>query len=256
MLKKRIIASITVKEGWAVQSFGFGQYLPLGRPEVIAQNFDRWGADEILLLCFDRSTQGLGPDFETLQKITQTGINTPLIYAGGIRNHQEAIEVVKQGADRVQFDSLVRNSLKEVNAVAEILGSQAVIGSIPVSRHKGSLHAFDYITKKKTKITSSFACLLNKSLISELILIDHINEGTKNSFDLGILNSQFCKNLIKPLLLFGGLSESSGKKALKRDNIAGIGLGNFLSYSENSIGKYKEAIKSKDLRSHVYQKFK
>ena len=49
MLKKRIIGSITVLNGWAVQSIGYSQYLPLGRPSVIAENLDRWGADEILI---------------------------------------------------------------------------------------------------------------------------------------------------------------------------------------------------------------
>ena len=56
MVKKRLVGVITVKDGWAVQSFGYERYLPLGRPEVIAENLDRWGADEILLQCIDRST--------------------------------------------------------------------------------------------------------------------------------------------------------------------------------------------------------
>ena len=55
MLKKRIIGSIAVLNGWAVQSISYNRYLPLGRPEVIAQNLDRWGADEILIQCIDRS---------------------------------------------------------------------------------------------------------------------------------------------------------------------------------------------------------
>ena len=60
MINKRLAGVITVKDGWAVQSFGFRSYLPLGRPEVLAENLDRWGADEIILQCIDRGD--LGPD--------------------------------------------------------------------------------------------------------------------------------------------------------------------------------------------------
>ena len=50
MLKKRLAGLITVLDGWAVQSIGYKKYLPLGRPEIIAENLERWGVDEILVL--------------------------------------------------------------------------------------------------------------------------------------------------------------------------------------------------------------
>ena len=49
MLNKRLIGIVTVRQGWAVQSFCYNRYLPLGRPEFIVENLDRWGADEILI---------------------------------------------------------------------------------------------------------------------------------------------------------------------------------------------------------------
>lgn len=73
MLKKRLIGVVTVKHGWAVQSFGYRRHLPLGRPEVLVQNLDRWGADEILVQCIDRSASGLGPDLDVLGKISKLG---------------------------------------------------------------------------------------------------------------------------------------------------------------------------------------
>ena len=46
MIPKRLIGVVIVKDGWAVQSFGYRRWLPLGRPEVLVENLDRWGADE------------------------------------------------------------------------------------------------------------------------------------------------------------------------------------------------------------------
>ena len=55
MLKKRLIGVITVLDGWAVQSFGYKKYLPLGKPKILAKNLDNWGADEILIQSINRT---------------------------------------------------------------------------------------------------------------------------------------------------------------------------------------------------------
>ena len=111
MLKQRIIGAITILDGWAVQSMGYKRYLPLGRPEVIAKNLDRWGADEILVQCINRSKENAGPDFKVLSQIANEGITTPLKYAGGIKNHQQAIKVIRNKPQ--SYDA--RGSVKEVS---------------------------------------------------------------------------------------------------------------------------------------------
>ena len=37
MIKKRVIASILVNNGYAVQSFGYEKYLPLGDPKILVE---------------------------------------------------------------------------------------------------------------------------------------------------------------------------------------------------------------------------
>ena len=53
MIKKRLIGVVTVKDGMAVQSFGYKKYLPLGNPKILIKNLNRWGADEILINVID-----------------------------------------------------------------------------------------------------------------------------------------------------------------------------------------------------------
>jgi len=57
MVRKRLIGVITVIDNMAVQSFGYNRYLPLGDPGILAENLDRWRADEILVSCIDRIVQ-------------------------------------------------------------------------------------------------------------------------------------------------------------------------------------------------------
>ena len=121
MLKKRLIAVVTIRNGLAVQSFGYKRYLPIGRPEVVVENLDRWGADEILLQCIDRSVGILsGPDFLTLEKISKTGLSTPLIYAGGIRHAEDAVKAMMEEAEKLMAVPSVQKAYEQFMLVAEL----------------------------------------------------------------------------------------------------------------------------------------
>ena len=99
MIPKRLIGVVIVKDGWAVQSFGYRRWLPLGRPEVLVENLDRWGADEILLQCVDRGDRG--PDIALLERLCKRGLSTPLIYQGGVRSVADGVAVIQTGAERL-----------------------------------------------------------------------------------------------------------------------------------------------------------
>ncbi len=134
MIRKRLVGVVTVKQGRAVQSFGYQRYLPLGRPEVLIENLDRWGADEILLQCIDRSAAGLGPDFPLLERVSRMGLSTPLIYAGGIRTVAEGVAAVSAGADRISLDAILHEQPAVAAALCESLGAQALIAALPMTR--------------------------------------------------------------------------------------------------------------------------
>ena len=71
MLKKRIIAAILVQNGIVVQSIGFEKYIPVGRPEIAAEFFCQWGADEILLFDISATIHRSGPDLEMVRRVAR-----------------------------------------------------------------------------------------------------------------------------------------------------------------------------------------
>ena len=154
MLKKRLIGVVTVKDGWAVQSFGYDRYLPLGKPECLVENLDRWGADEILIQVIDRSQNRSGPDFQLIDKLGKLGLETPLIYAGGVRSVADGVEIIQMGADRIIVDTLLHNDLAVVHDLYSQLGGQALIGSIPLSWSISGIKWFNYRSKVSTLISN------------------------------------------------------------------------------------------------------
>ena len=109
-----MVGVITVKDGWAVQSFGYRRYLPLGHPECVAENLDRWGVDEILVVSIDRTRRGIGPDLDLVRRIAGLGLATPLAYGGGIRCVADAGDIIQAGTERICIDALMRRDADAV----------------------------------------------------------------------------------------------------------------------------------------------
>lgn len=251
MLKKRLVGVITVKDGWAVQSFGYRRHLPLGRAEVLAENLDRWGADEILIQCVDRSPRGAGPDLALLERVSRAGLSTPLIYCGGIATVEQAVTAVKAGADRICVDALLHDDLSIVAELGVPLGAQAVIAALPVSLCDGEVRWFDYRTRSLSQFPRELLDLLASGAISEALVIDHDHEGNPGAFDQSLLDGL---NLPTPIIAFGGLSdEAQLRSVLARDAVVAAGIGNFLNYREHSVQRYRRALADLPLRPPVYE---
>lgn len=251
MIKKRLIGVITVRDGWAIQSIGYRRYLPLGRPEVLAANLDRWGTDEILIQCIDRSAKGLGPDFAMLSRISALGLSTPLIYAGGIRTADEAVRAIKLGADRIAVDTLLHDDPHAVASIAEPLGAQAVIAAMPVSMHGDTLTWYDHVAKSEQPLPDSVLAVLRSGAVSEALVIDWRNEGRLGGFDLRIADAF---PAVLPLIVFGGLSAvDSVHDLLGRSGIAAVAIGNFLNYREHAVQAYRQMLRDLPIRPPLYQ---
>ncbi len=251
VLKKRIIGVVNVRDGIAVQSFGFNKYLPLGKPECFVENLDRWGADEILLNVMDLSSKRLGPNLALLEKVANLGLETPLIYSGGISSVKDGKDVIQTGADRICVTSLLHENPKAVVQLSELIGLQGVIGAMPVGINRKGLFRYNYLTKKLTYF-KNFNKVINTSSISELLIIDFKSEGYKNSFNETLLSVLKLEKI--PLLLFGGISETIQiNRIIKKKNINGVCIGNSLNYKESKLQYLKKNIKSYKLRGPVYK---
>jgi imidazole glycerol-phosphate synthase subunit HisF len=248
VLKKRLVGVITVKNGWAVQSFGYRRHLPLGRPEILAENLDRWGADEIILQCIDRSAHQLGPDFALLDRVAKMGLGTPIIFSGGIRTVEEGVRVIQSGADRLGIDALLRDAPEVARALSDRLGAQALIAALPLSMESGRLCWFDYRRHTHASLDEKVVALLREKVVSEALIIDWKNEGHDCGFDFELLKHFPLEDV--PLIAFGGLSEASVlRRVLDVRQVAAAAIGNSLNYREQAIGAFKHQLGGLPLRA-------
>ncbi len=252
MIKKRLIGVVTVKDGMAVQSFGYKKYLPLGNPKILIKNLNRWGADEILINVIDRSLKNLGPDFDLIEKINSMQLETPIIYSGGISNLNNALEVIKKGADRIVVESIIQDKFLELKKISSIIGAQSLILSMPlIINDDNNIFFYNYRKKKSEKISNDFSITIKQCLVSEILFIDCKNEGFYDKFNLKLLKNFPFKSI--PSICFGGIS--SNKKideVLKNSFVSAVGVGNSLNYREHSIQKLKRQLTKKYFRPEYF----
>lgn len=230
---------------------GYKRYLPLGKVEILAENLDRWGADEILLHCIDRSSLNLGPDFVLLERLGRIGLGTPLIYGGGIRSVDEGIQAIKLGADRICVDALLRDAPEVVAELSRRLGAQALIAALPLSIEDGVLQWLDYrhrTTRPADKLAFKF---LHEKTVSEALVIDWKNEGYACRFDQQILEQFPLSNV--PIIVFGGLSDASQlRQVLESPQVVAAAVGNFLNYREHAILQLKKQLAGLPVRMPIF----
>lgn len=252
MLKKRLIGVVTIKNGWAVQSFRYSRYLPLGKPECLVENLDRWGVDEILVQVIDRSAKNLGPDFDLLTRLGATGLKTPLIYAGGIRSVEDGIRLVQLGADRIVLDSLLHDDLRLVKCLSERLGAQALIASVPLALQGANLEWLDYRTHSSSPLSENVLGLIEAGVISEVLVSDWQHDGVPGGFEQKLVEYFPLKDV--PVIAFGGISEHEQMcKLMQSTRIAAVAVGNFLSYREHAAQNYKDMLIGLPLRPAFYE---
>ena len=127
--------------------------MPIGKPEIVIENLCRWNVDEIAVLCIDRKLRG--PDLDLLKRITDLNINTPLMYGGGILNQDHAVNVIRQGAERISVDQVISSDIVNLRQISSAIGSQAVVAALPLKIINDQLCHYDYIHDESINLLSS-----------------------------------------------------------------------------------------------------
>ncbi len=230
-MRSRIIGSLIVKDKIVVQSFGFKKYLPIGSVNICLENLDNWKVDEIIIKCIDRSKKNLGPDLDLIDNVSRLGISTPLTYAGGIRNLNDAKKVIEKGADRICINNLFLINSLSIKNIAFALGSQSLLVSIDIIKKEDKFFWFDYVRSKLLPLELIPLDLLD--YVSEIIITDVNNEGSNNKFDTDIVNKIKTKFRTRNLIFYGGINKKNKVNSIKYHfKNSSFAIGNFFFHKE------------------------
>ena len=109
MYAKRIIPCLDVKNGRVVKGVSFVNIRDAGDPVECAIEYNKKGADELVLLDITATHEGRGTMLEIVRQVADN-IFIPFTVGGGIRTVDDFKELLRAGADKISVNSAaVRN---------------------------------------------------------------------------------------------------------------------------------------------------
>lgn len=251
MLKKRIVASVLVRDEIVVQSIGFKKYLPIGSLNVAIEYLNSWGIDEIVILDLSASKEGRGPNFELLKEASLCS-QTPTTIGGGITSVDDIHQLMNCGADKICINQQAVSNESFVSEASSIFGSQCIVVSIDVLDSSEGYRVYDYLKKKRTEIDPiSFAKKMVKLGAGEIFLNSVDNDGKKQGFDVEL--SKLVSSAVDvPVVTCGGAGDSNHfKEVLVGSAVGGACAGNLFHFTEHAVNTVKSYLAKNDVSVRI-----
>lgn len=133
MYAKRIIPCLDLKNGRVVKGTNFVGLRDAGDPVEAAIEYDKQGADELVLLDITASSDARDIMTEIVSQVA-SHIFIPFTVGGGIRTVEDFTGILRAGADKVSVNSAALKDPSLISRAAQKFGSQCVVVAMDAKR--------------------------------------------------------------------------------------------------------------------------
>lgn len=248
MLSKRIIPCLDVKNGRVVKGVNFVGLKDVGDPVECAKAYNEQGADEIVFLDITATNEERETIVDVVKK-TAKEVFVPLTVGGGIRTIEDFRKLLRAGADKISINSSAVNNPNLISEAADIFGSQCVVVAIDAKRAKdGEFRVVINGGRIDTGLdVLEWAKKVQKLGAGEILLTSMDADGTKNGFDIELLNA--VTNVVTiPVIASGGCGklEHFSEVFLKSNADAALAASLF-HYKELTVKQVKDHLKEHNI---------
>lgn len=204
MLSKRIIPCLDVKNGRVVKGINFVGLKDVGDPVECAKAYNEQGADEIVFLDITATNEERDTIVDVVRE-TAKQVFVPLTVGGGIRTIEDFRVLLRAGADKVSVNSAAVRNPQLIHDAADRFGSQCVVVAIDARRAgDGTFHVVVNGGREDTGLSAvEWAKTVQELGAGEILLTSMDADGTKNGFDIELLNA-ICSVVHIPVIASGG----------------------------------------------------
>ena len=132
-LTRRIIPCLDVRDGRVVKGISFQGLRDAGDPVELAVEYERQGADELVMLDISATPDGRATSIQTVRDINAKTI-FPLTVGGGIRDVDSAKKLLNAGADKVSINTAAVRRPEFLTALSDCVGRQCTVLAIDAKR--------------------------------------------------------------------------------------------------------------------------
>ncbi len=204
MYAKRIIPCLDVKNGRVVKGVNFVNLRDAGDPVECAIEYDKKGADELVLLDITATNEGRGTMIDIVSRVANS-IFIPFTVGGGIRTTEDFKELLRAGADKISVNSAAVRNPDLINEAAYKFGSQCVVCAIDAKRREqGGWEVYLNGGRLPTGIDAvSWAQEAVSRGAGEILLTSMDCDGKKTGYDLELTRA-VSERVGVPVIASGG----------------------------------------------------
>lgn len=226
----RIIARLDVQPPHVVKPIQFEGLRKLGTPNEMAKKYFELGVDEIIYIDIVSSLYRRAPVFDLIESSSQ-GVFVPMAVGGGIRSLEDALKIIKSGADKVVLNTHALLNPKLIKDISNVLGSQSVVVNIEAKKHIDWWECYTDCGRIPTGINAiSWIEEVTKLGAGEILISSVDNDGMQNGFDIELIKLA-CEHSSVPVIAASGAgSVSHILELLSHAKPSGIAIASSLHY--------------------------
>jgi imidazole glycerol-phosphate synthase subunit HisF len=195
----RLIPCLDVAGGRVVKGVRFQGLRDVGDPVELGEAYSEAGADELVFLDVTATVERRETIVALVRQVAKR-LAIPFTVGGGIRTVGDAEALLDAGADKVSVNSAALARPELLTALAERLGSQAVVLAIDATGGAVRSHAGGIATGRAA---ADWAREGEERGAGEILLTSIDTDGTRNGYDLP-LTEEVAGAVSLPVIASGG----------------------------------------------------
>jgi imidazole glycerol phosphate synthase glutamine amidotransferase subunit len=243
----RIIPCLDVRDGRVVKGIKFQNLRDAGDPVQQAAEYERQGADELVMLDVSATPEGRSTAAQTVAKIRRV-LSIPLTVGGGVRTVEDAARLLDAGADKVGVNTAAVERPELIGDLAERFGRQCVVLAIDAASSAPS--TWEVVTrsgKDRTGLDAVQWAERGAELgAGEILLTSWDRDGTGTGYDLALLQAVTSRVRI-PVIASGGAKTTDHLAAAVGAGAAALLAASIFHDNETTVHAVKQALAARGL---------
>lgn len=244
MLKKRLIPVLILRDGKVVQSVQFKHTNVIHwKPSTAVDCFDRWAADEIVILDVSRDQKQRTIFYDTIVDLSKKCF-VPLTVGGWVDSVDEVCKLLRLGADKVVINTEAVFNPELISECVQVVGTQCIVVSIDAKKTgEGQYEVYiDRGSKSANLSPFDWAKQAEEYGAGEIFLncIDH--DGNRQGYDLNLIRKVVDTVNIPVIAMGGVLTWDHLVDGVIKGGAEAVAAANIFHYTEHSTKKAKQAM--------------
>ncbi len=227
----RLLPCLTIFENKLIKTINFNiknsNYI--GDPLNAVKIFNEKKAEEIIVLDIGATIKNTSPNFDLIKKISSVS-RMPVCYGGGIKNIEQAREILSYGIEKISISSAIFDSPSLIDNLVTKIGKQSVSVTIDIKKIDNEYIIFTHNAKKRQSLSLIEYVKIFKNNVGEIILNNIDLDGTMNGIDKDLIGLVY-NEVNVPIVVLGGFGNIKQIKDLFNNfDVIGAACGSLFIY--------------------------